>query len=70
MPEFISLNPSPSPQLASTVAERLGVLRATLVSAIHTGKAAPARKIDGVWHIEPGAVWERWPVGTNGTSNP
>jgi hypothetical protein len=66
----IPLNPTPRPLPASTVAGRLGVLRATLVSAIWTGKAGPARKIDGVWHIEPGAVWERWPVGTNGTSNP
>lgn len=69
MPERIPLNNGRYPLLASTVAERIGVLRSTLASAIHTGKVDKARKIDGMWHIEPGATWERWPVGTNPNSS-
>jgi hypothetical protein len=61
----IDLNPTPDTLPVSTVAARLGVNHTAIVSAIHGGKVAGAVKLGGLWHVKPGAVWERWPVGSN-----
>lgn len=64
MPEIIHLNPTGTrPILASTAAERIGVARTAIVSAIHGGHVTGAVKIGGLWHLEPGATWTRNPVG-------
>lgn len=64
--QLIDLNTGDKPILAATAARRVGVARTAIVSAIHGGHVTGARKIDGCWHLEPGAVWRRWPAGRAG----